>query len=212
LLGDLTRTAVQQAAELSGALLQKHYDMLLSYVQQLQSAFADMVTAFRKGGTIKPSVSAVVALHSNDWMLLCQMSSVWQNIPKQQQQQQQRVSGVKGEEEDKPSQSKLKRERQQKAKAKKAEAVAGDKTPPHAPAAKVAKTAPVAGAQSWPNKPKFEKEVWLAICENFKKEFPDHCSWFALTKCKRDEGDCRGKHELPGNFKTFCEESAKLAE
>ena len=214
LLGDLTRTAVQQAAELSGTLLQKHYNMLLSYVQQLLAAFADMVTAFRKGSTIKPSVSAVVALHSADWMLLCQMSSVWHHIPKQQQQPQQRGGGGggKGEEDDKPSSSKLKRERKEKAKAKKAEAAAGEKEPPHAPAAKAAKTSPVAGAQSWPNKPKFEKEVWLAICENFKKEFPDHCSWFALTKCKRDGSDCRGKHELPDNFKTFCEESEKLAE
>ena len=83
LVSDLTRTAVQQASNLSGTLLLKHYDMLLSYVQQLLSAFADMVTAFRKGGTIKPSVGAVVALHSADWTLLCQMSS----IPKHEQQQ-----------------------------------------------------------------------------------------------------------------------------
>jgi hypothetical protein len=180
LIDSLSTTAVMQEAVLTGALATQHAEMLIDYVQRLLASFSEMVTAFRKGGTVQPSVGAVVAMHNEDWSLLTQMSSVWKNFPKHQHQQ---GGGDKGEDKDgeKPTKSKLKRERE-KAKGKAKKEARAETAATAAKTQKPAAAAAAAAESKWSSKPQFEKEVWAGICENFKEQFPEHCSWYALTK------------------------------
>ena len=215
---DVSETAQAQAGALKEqpAMLKDHADMLLDYVKRLLSSFALMVTTFRKGGEVMPSVSAVVSMHREDWSLLCQMAAVWKNLPKQQRQpgggkgaggkpggggrkpdeegEQEEVSKAKRRREN----QKLNKERKEKDEAVKATAAG-------------AVTAPATATKaSWVSKPKFDATVWQGICDDYRTQFPGHCSWFGLTKCKNTAADCKGKHELPTGFKAFCDEAEKL--
>ena len=104
------------------------------------------------------------------------------------------------------SKAKRRRENQKLNKERKEKDVEADKA-----TAAGAVTAPATATKaSWVSKPKFDATVWQGICDDYRTQFPGHCSWFGLTKCKNTAADCKGKHELPTGFKAFCDEAEKL--
>jgi hypothetical protein len=213
LCSDLSETAQAQAGTLKeqSSLLKDHADMLLDYVKRLLTSFTVMVTTFRKGGEVVPSVSAVVNMHREDWSLLCQMASVWKNMPEQHlsgvgqtQQRQHRGGG---------------RNRQKVAEAASEAELAAEESPSEdSDSSGLSDGSDLLSgeqqnaseaANAWLDKPRFGAEVWPKVRALFKATFAGHCGWYCMAECTNGPA-CNLIHEVPERFEEFCEQAADL--